>query len=347
MTLNHKTQRENLLADMQNNALSTPEANVCMANAIIADIHYAQTFFNPRKNSRMEKLCNSLAISIKSSYGINITKEEIANIIFVEFYDFGRWSRLRSYRGEDGSIYKWIKTCGSQILYYTLLDLGIVRMSNKPLLSKTSLTILSMTHSDEREAVVNLVRDHKYNKILRLLFVRKFKDAEIMALLDMSPETYAETKKAAVKALKMQLLSTKTLLWRRADSSKIVNLVTLALSDTSRQLPLASPAESEMAADRIGAIDNNLDGASDLFIRYGDQLTVYGHMQEFVQAIALKAIPSPTSREVWLSRILDNEPPMSIANRLGIPRTQVDNKFSRARKRVLKTMSLWRSNCTN
>ena len=162
----------------------------------------------------------------------------------------------------------------------------------------------------------------------------------------MDETTLKKTINVAEAALKEELIATEFLIWHRPNTIKrekgtTVNLVTIALGDVSGNLNTTS-------SDDALAIAINKFHEPDIYEELQEVLQMkYPNMNpemmwnHFVNNQALACGMSDDQLTVWIARYIDHESPTSIAERLGIRRSNVDNLFCRANKLLEDNIRNW------
>ena len=85
-------------------------------------------------------MCKGLAHKIFETYKVVINIRDISTWVYAGMYDGGRWTRFRTYRG-DQSIFAWTATCASQIVFKELDKQHLIPPGSDLNATNTSLTL--------------------------------------------------------------------------------------------------------------------------------------------------------------------------------------------------------------
>lgn len=295
-------------------------------------------------------MVKGFAYKIKSTYNESLNPLDIATTIYREFWTEGSFARLSSYKG-DCSIFGWVSQGASQVVFAELEKLGVIKTNCGRTAKNTSLRLKSMAaHPDELMAVLDLVEEPLWHDLLVETYVNRTPSDEVMKMFNFDGKTLSKTLVVAEATLKDQLIAAGTILWRRSEAKKgskkgsegvIVNLVTLALGDVSGKLNTTS------SEDAIAVAINNFQD-SDIYDYVVELLPAYYPNQspeamwhQFVVDQAKTCKMSAEQYAVWTASYIDKESPTSIAARLGMRRSNVDNLYSRATKKLVTKIQSW------
>ena len=274
---------------------------------------------------------------LDKNFKLKKEEEDIASILINGFFEKGKWSRLIGFRG-DCSLHSWMMMTSRQVLFSELKKTGeiVVRPSRNP--STTNLTLTKMEYPDERRYVVGLVKKPEHHKLLILLYVRMFSDQEAMQQMDIADaDDYNKLKTEAEEELKARLIKTDTLFFQRMakGKKKVVNLVPLALTDTS---PYHRDVSFE---DSIATIDNEsakaeLDGA-------GSSGSTPPSPEEWNKLLVSAAEEinwwKSVDRRIFKERYFNKTPAAVVAAQVEYKSSYVDTTYDRTRKEFKKYVS--------
>lgn len=335
---NLKTQGEwiNWLKFFRNHSYNLTKAeNFALLDAIILFSSVAEEFFY----RTLEPMCRGLSNKIHSTYNVYYDYKEIASFIHAGIYDYGTWSRLRSYRGEC-SLFSWIAKCAMQIVCAELDELGYIEKNAELTAKNTSLKLLSMNCKDEVRIVVELLEVPRMRELLMCKYVDSMSDDEIMERLGMSKELFAKTHKVAESMLKERLIETEFLLIRRPDGT-VVNLVSKALGDLSGKLRTSSTEESMFAAEKFLADAGKYDGITDVLDQFYPGLPWMEQWMSFVVDRSRELNFTEEDNVVFYERFYNKTSPVELAGRLGRARTWIDNRYSQKCRIVADYIKQW------
>lgn len=314
------------------------EESLALRDAIInPDKGYeriAEAFFF----STIKPLVCGIAYQIRKTYLTEVKPVDISAIIYREFWDYGRFSRLIDYKGEC-SIFSWIARGAVQVVYAELERMGTIKMSRKLNAKNTSLRLKSLKDKNERKVIIDLVTEPRGHGILTELYVKRTPPEIIMQKLGMDDSAFKKTVRKAEAALKNKLIATETMLWHRPgiNEGTTVNLVSIALGDTSGK---PNNETLSLTAEKLQDTDFKEDIANILLLKYPD-MDPESMLESFIRDQALVCGMTENQLQVWTARYINHESPASVAERMGIRRANVDNLYSRANRLLEKHLHRW------
>lgn len=312
------------------------EECLALRYAIITFACVAEEFFY----HTLEPMCKGFVNKIYETYHEVVDIRDIATCIYLAMYDEGKWGRLNAYRG-DCSLFSWIATCATQAVFaeYSLIFNPQTELSAK----QTSLTLKSMRHNDEVKMVLDLVEVPQLHELLTHIYIDRMNDEDIMSLMGMSEVLYKKTVKVAETMLKETLISKEFIMVEHADG-KLANLVSLALGDVSGNLDTTSSDEAlTIAINKFNEMGVYEEIQDVLQLKYPN-MEPHAMWDKFVKDQALVCGMTEDQLDVWIARYIDHESPVSVAERLGMRRSNVDNLFSRANKILEDHIRNWWKN---
>ncbi len=301
----------------------------------------AQVFFF----ETLRPMVNGLAYQVLQTYKTVVNPLDLSTSIYREFWDEGKFSRLKGYMG-NCSLFGWISLGSAQIVYEDLEKLGIIRKNYGLTAKNTSLRLKSFTNQDELKAILDLVAEPLWHNILTEIYLTRTPVEKIMEKLDMDEITFKKTIKLAERALKDQLIATEFLLWHRPPTKKggkptTVNLVSLALGDVSHNINTTSSDDARsLAIDKVADTGIYEEVMEVLQLKYPNMNT-QAMWDKFIQDQALACGMTGDQLDIWTARYIDQESPVEIAECLGMRRSNVDNIISRANKILMEYISKW------
>ena len=304
----------------------------------------AQEFFY----ETLKPMVNGLAYQVLQTYKTVVNPLDLSTTIYREFWEEGKFTRLNGYLG-DCSLFSWISLGAAQVVYGDLEKLGIIKKSYKKTAKNTSLRLKSIANKDEIMAILDLIAEPCWHDILTEIYVNRTSYENIMIKFDMDETTLKKTINVAEASLKEQLIATEFIIWHRPGTMKgekdtVVNLVSIALGDVSGNLNTTSFDDAlAIAINKFHEMDIYEEVQEVLQIKYPNMNPeeIWNH---FVNDQALVCGMSDDQLTVWIARYINHESPASIAERLGMRRSNVDNLFSRANKVLEQHIRNWWKN---
>lgn len=314
----------------------TKEESLAVRDAIMKYEEVASEFFFKTISPMIWGFMTSLGYS----YGKELQFKDLATMVYSGIYDNGRWSRIRGYEGE-GSFFVWMSRVGAQALVPQLVEYGVIAPPRRRTPANTSLTLRSMAHKEERQLVVELVKVPQLRKLLMCIYVARMTVAETRRKLGMSEEVFKKSFLLAQKILKEQLIDCGYYYYERPNGGKVVNLVSLALSDKVKWID--SDSIEAMYEDVKVKCD---DDGGRIFLKERLEtlypgLPAKAQWNHFVIDFASKMAWSEEDKTVWFARFCEEESPVELADRLGHNRAWVDNHYSRLNKELVKAIRDW------
>lgn len=284
-------------------------------------------------------MCKGLAHKIYETYKVVINIRDISTWVYAGMYDGGRWTRYRTYRG-DQSIFAWTANCASQIVFKELDKQHLIPPSSDLNATNTSLTLKSMQNEEEIQMVIDLVEVPKLHSVLTMIYVDRMTDEQIMAETGMSKPLFRKTVRTAETMLKEALIDKESMLVVRADG-KIVNLVMEALSDCSGVFQTSSSDDAMAIAEKQLYTDNEENELHVLQSQFRPGLPFLEQWVLFVVDRAQEMKWSTEEQTVFYERFYNNEDPVVLARRLGRRRTWVDNKYHNLNQEITSYITQW------
>lgn len=324
----------------KNRYVLSKEENIALCNAVINSERVAQEFFF----KTLSPMNGGLAYQVLKTYKAVVDERNIASAVYREMYDEGRFSRLRKFEG-GCSIFAWVAMGAAQIVYADLEELGIIKKNRAQTAKNTSLRLKSM-RKDELIVVLDLVQEPLWHDLLSDIYVNRADKESLMNKFKLTKESLKETTKVAETTLKELLIEAGIIAWYRepkhGTKGELVNLVSIALGDVSGNLDYSTSEEAFAIAENQTSDDENL------FEKFRDalQLKFPNRISEkmwddFVCEQAKRCGMSARMHEVWTARYVTLEEPESVARRMGIRRSNVDNLYSKANALLVENIRAW------
>ncbi len=296
----------------------------------------------------LKPMLSGLAFQVLATYKTIVDERDIATIIYRKFWDGGNFSRLKGFKGEC-SLFSWISIGAAQVVYEDLEEIGIIKKNRNLTPKNTSLRLKSFTDVEELKAVLSLVPEPRWHDILTEIYVNCTSEEDIMKKYKLDETSLKKTIKVAEISLKEQLIETEFLVWHRTVSKregrdKVVNLVSLALGDVSGNINASTSDEAlAIAENRTTDMDIYEELQDVLRLKYPNN-SPEEMWNEFVMEQAMKCGMTDEQYDVWKARYIDNESPKSIAERLNMRRSNIDNLYSRGNMVLKEYIRNWLKN---
>lgn len=316
------------------------DENIALCNAVIGSERVAQEFFF----KTLAPMNAGLAYQVLRTYKTVVDERNIASAVYREMYDEGRYSRLRNFKGKC-SIFTWVAMGAAQIVYADLEELGVIKKSRALSAKNTSLCLKSMKE-EELLVVLDLVQEPLWHDLLTDIYVRRATKQSLLNKYELPEVLFKDMVKVAETTLKELLIDAGFIAWYRESKDgtkgKLVNLVSIALGDVSGNLDYSTSEEAFAAAENRPSDDENM------FEKFRDalQLRFPNRVSEkmwddFVCEQAKLCGMSARMHEVWTARYVMLEEPESVAQRMGIRRSNVDNLYSKANALLAENIRTW------
>lgn len=318
-----------------NSYILSKEERLALRDAITTYSSVAEEFFF----HTIVPMCKGLTHKIFETYHVVINHRDISTWVYAGMYDGGRWTRFRTYRG-DQSIFAWTATCASQIVFKELDKQHLIPPSSDLNATNTSLTLKSMQYDSERQMVIDLVDVPELHSVLTMIYVKRMTDEQIMAETGMSKPLLRKTVRTAETMLKEALIDKESMLVVRSNG-KIVNLVREALSDCSGVFQTSTSDDAMAIAEKQLYTDNEENELHVLQSQFRPDLPF---LEQWVMFVVDRAQEMPWTTEeqtVFYERFYNNENPVALARRLGRRRTWIDNKFHKLNVEITTYIINW------
>ena len=324
----------------KNRYVLSKDENIALRNAVINSERVAQEFFF----KTLSPMNGGLAYQVLKTYKAVVDERSIASAVYREMYDEGRYSRLKNFKGEC-SLFAWVAMGAAQIVYADLEELGVIKKSRALSAKNTSLRLKSMKE-EELLVVLDLVQEPLWHDLLIDIYVKRAAKQSLLNKYELPEELFKDTVKVAETTLKELLIEAGFIAWYRESKDdtkgKLVNLVSIALGNVSGNLDYSTSEEAFFAAENRPSDDE------DLFEKFRDalQLKFPNRVSEemwddFVCEQAKHCGMSDRMHEVWTARYVMLEEPESVAQRMGIRRSNVDNLYSKANALLVESIRTW------
>lgn len=318
-----------------NSYILSKEERLALRDAITTYSSVAEEFFF----HTIVPMCKGLTHKIFETYHVVINHRDISTWVYSGMYDGGRWTRFRTYRG-DQSIFAWTATCASQIVFKELDKQHLIPPSSDLNATNTSLTLKSMQYDSERQMVIDLVEVPDLHSVLTMIYVNSMTDEQIMAETGMSKALYRKKVRTAETMLKEALIDKESMLVVREDG-KIVDLVREALSDCSGVFQTSTSDDAMTIAEKQLYTDNE---ENELHVLQSQFRPGLPFLEQWVMFVVDRAQEMPWTTEeqtVFYERFYNNEDPVALAKRLGRRRTWIDNKFHKLNVEITTYIRNW------
>lgn len=171
------------------------------------DQQFAEDFFygiNP-SNVNIARLRNRLIREITSSYGVNLTHEEVSTIIYTHLWEDGAWNKLKSFK-KEGSIYCWIETQARHEIIHQLQSQHRIPMVRKRTVGNTRISMRKLTKERMGYILDYETLPKTTYHIIKDLYFDKKSPQEIMTHHHWDETTYKKQEQKAMFDLKDTLL---------------------------------------------------------------------------------------------------------------------------------------------
>ena len=292
------------------------------------DQKFAKDFFydcNP-SNINIARLRTRIIREITSSYGVNISPEEVSTIIYSHLWDGGAWKSLKGFK-KDGSIYSWIETQARHEVIRQLQSQHRIPMLRKRTVGNTRIAKRQLTKERMGYILDNETLPKVSYNIVKNLYFDKKSPKEIMKHQHWDETTYKKQEKKAMIDLKDTLL-------RSPENYDDVLKDKMACND-SVSLDEAQEKGYQMGYEPHAPIMQEVFGLG------LSQDEVDDKALQTLHFIAGKVVCSKRDRYIWECRYFENKSPEKLAKELGMKRTNVDNIYSRVNKEFKKAAKDW------
>lgn len=318
-------------------------ASIRLRDAIIGpkfiNIRISEKFFL----ECLPNMMSSYAKTAHESYNADLEDIEIARDIYIGLYDQGRWTRLRTWRGEM-TFKSWLLLVCSQEFTSSMARLGYTKTHSKKS-GNTNIHLLSLS-MDERCELIDVLEFKPFHNVLYCKYINLMDDNAAQKKLGISPEVHKKLLRNAFKKLKDELIEMKELYTIRPDGT-IVNLIPLALSERKHDVDTTNSDVAMGLAENNEALDatQEAEAMDDLLLElhniYGTELEIRDLLKNLAIDGASKLKWDDVKFDIWYNRYFRTESADSLAQRYNMKRSNVDTTFSRCNDELGKTLHQW------
>lgn len=279
------------------------------------------------KKCNIARLRSKIINDIKDSFNLIVSDEAFNEIVHLTLWAGGSWKTLDTY-SKQCTFFAWLRRVAKNAVIERLEEEHWIAEGRARTVGNTRLTMLSQSEAKCQLVIDELMVGTKYYDILRLIYVDRLPQKDIIKKLNMKEDEYEEFKKKADNKLKDALL--------RSDYSFEADV----LHDKSRRVVTVS---SEFMADIAEwcKVKTGVNPLSDVF---GTELTdeeVRIKTVEFLYDFSAKMEWSDEDCYIWRQRFVENAAPIELAEKVGRSRGWLDTRYSRLNKKFDKAIKKW------
>lgn len=281
---------------------------------------------DPQK-CNMARLRSKIIKDIKDNYHVIVSDDTFNEIVYLVLWAGGTWKTLDTY-SKHCTFFAWLRRVAKNALMERLEDEHWITEGRTRTVGNTRLTMLSQSESKCQLVIDELMVGTKYYDLLKLIYVDRLPQKDIIKKLNMKEEEYEGIKKKADNKLKDALL--------RSDYHFEADV----LHDKSARVVTVS---SEFVAD-MAEWCKSKTGVNPLSDVFGTDLTdeeVRVKTVEFLYDFSAKLKWSDEDRYIWRQRFVENTAPVQVAKEVGRSRGWLDTRYSRLNKKFDKAIKKW------
>lgn len=279
------------------------------------------------KKCNMARLRSKIIKDIKDNYHVIVSDDTFNEIVYLVLWAGGTWKTLDTY-SKQCTFFAWLRRVAKNALMERLEDEHWITEGRTRTVGNTRLTMLSQSESKCQLVIDELMVGTKYYDLLKLIYVDRLPQKDIIKKLNMKEEEYEGIKKKADNKLKDALL--------RSDYHFEADV----LHDKSARVVTVS---SEFVAD-MAEWCKSKTGVNPLSDVFGTDLTdeeVRVKTVEFLYDFSAKLKWSDEDRYIWRQRFVENTAPVQVAKEVGRSRGWLDTRYSRLNKKFNKAIKKW------
>lgn len=279
------------------------------------------------KKCNMARLRSKIIKDIKDNYHVIVSDDTFNEIVYLVLWAGGTWKTLDTY-SKHCTFFAWLRRVAKNALMERLEDEHWITEGRTRTVGNTRLTMLSQSESKCQLVIDELMVGTKYYDLLKLIYVDRLPQKDIIKKLNMKEEEYEGIKKKADNKLKDALL--------RSDYHFEADV----LHDKSARVVTVS---SEFVAD-MAEWCKSKTGVNPLSDVFGTDLTdeeVRVKTVEFLYDFSAKLKWSDEDRYIWRQRFVENTAPVQVAKEVGRSRGWLDTRYSRLNKKFDKAIKKW------
>lgn len=279
------------------------------------------------KKCNMARLRSKIIKDIKDNYHVIVSDDTFNEIVYLVLWAGGTWKTLDTY-SKQCTFFAWLRRVAKNAVMERLEDEHWITEGRARTVGNTRLTMLSQSEAKCQLVIDELMVGTKYYDLLKLIYVDRLPQKDIIKKLNMKEEEYEGIKKKADNKLKDALL--------RSDYHFEADV----LHDKSARVVTVS---SEFVAD-MAEWCKSKTGVNPLSDVFGTDLTdeeVRVKTVEFLYDFSAKLKWSDEDRYIWRQRFVENTAPVQVAKEVGRSRGWLDTRYSRLNKKFDKAIKKW------
>lgn len=311
------------------NHVNEKESSEIIKKLKSGDRLFTQEFFYGTSNKRcnISRFRSKIVSQIKQTYHVEVSKEEFGSIVYNFLWDKGTWSVLDNYAGK-GCFFCWLERICYHEVIKALEELNIINVSHERTTGNTRLLGVSVSPDVWYLIISDIMQDGMKKNLLMAKYVYRENETSMGEEFNMNAEELRKEIKKAEKILKNRLISSNNYYEK------------LVLRDKS---PRNIEVSEEYIKDFVKWLDekDDISQFADVFGVNMSNGELSDKIVRFLYCFSEKLKWTNDERMIWELRFIENISPAELAERYGMTRVWMDQKYSKINMKFKKAIREW------
>lgn len=309
--------------------VNTDEATWIINKLKSNDEVFAKNFFygtNPN-GCNICRFRSKIISKIKMTYHEDVSVDEFGTILYRYLLNDGTWSVLDSYSCKS-SFFSWLESIAFHEVIRELKDMKRINVNPERTSGNTRITWHSVPVKIRKAVIDELLWEEDLHDFMEAEFVDLLSESELASRFQLTAEQQDEIKKRAERKLRHRILNGDSIYGEYLLRDKIPQNITVSCDFTLDFVQwLYVREEHNPLADVFGV---------NLTAEECDE-----KVSDFLYHFHEKLNWSDEDRLIWQLRYIEDAKPVEVAEQLGKPRSWLDTRYSRLKKRFNEEIRLW------
>lgn len=290
---------------------------------------FVQKFFYSTNTNgcNISRFRSKILANIKQTYKIDVSVEELGDILYTFLWNEGTWSVLDKY-SRKSSFFCWLAEVAQHELVRVLEDAKLINVIPERTVGNTRLLGLSIAPEMWEYILNDTMPNGLYKDILFATLVERNTEEKMMKSFGLEKEDLHKLQKKAEADFKDRLIRSDSVYEELVLRDKKPRIIEVS-DDFAKDFCVwqEGKGNANPLADVLGVDLNNED--------------LQKKVVEFLYTIPQKLKWTEEERIVWTLRFIEGTAPIDVAERVGRKRSWVDTKYSRLNARFNKAVKEW------
>ena len=289
----------------------------------MTDPRFAAYFFY----EEMKPACKSLAARYSTTFGTDITAEEVSAIAYQACWE-NEWSRLKPFKGNT-TIHAWVAQIALQSLHTFLVRNKLINPSGLAKADNYRLCLENIEDEAVRRDIIGLIHMPEMHKALTLVYVDMIPAGELAPHFDGDGEAASRWLKVAETTLIEKLLQ---------DDSRYGEIALINKTVESREIPLES-WHDRMDDDGNEALDELREYITSVVGTDSLEMGLSRFLHEFVRSKYLNW--NERDCGIWISRFISQTSSAELSEEYGVKPSWIDMRYMHLSRKFAKAIRKW------